>query len=158
MRTRRILALSAAGIATAMAVAVIAAGPATAGPAVSAAPERVDTEREAVARAYIDALISHDASAVKFAAGATRVEAGLKTGFSGPQMTRDLERGPQYRVIRGIRELRMSESGDVVSTTYLLDAGIGDLRLMTVEITETFEVRDGSIHAIVAHISPKSLF
>ncbi|MFD4264678.1 hypothetical protein [Rhodococcus sp. NPDC058481] len=158
MRTRRVLALSAAGIATAMAVAVIAAGPATAGPAVSADPARVDTEREAVARAYIDALISHDASAVKFAPGATRVEAGLKTGRSGPQMTRDLEHGPQYRVIRGIRDLRMSESGDVVTTTYLLDAGMGGVRLMTVEITETFEVTDGTIHAIVAHIKPKSIF
>lgn len=157
MRTRRVLALSVAGIATAVAIAVIAAGPAAAGPAVSADPTRVDTEREAVARAYIDALISHDASAVKFAPDATRVEAGLKTGFSGPQMTRDLEYGPQYRVIRGIRDLQMSESGDVVTTTYLLDAGIGGVRLMTVEITETFEVPDGTIHAIVAHIRPKSI-
>ncbi|MFD4180856.1 hypothetical protein ACFWPB_07040, partial [Rhodococcus sp. NPDC058514] len=65
---------------------------------------------------------------------------------------------PQYRVIRGIRDLRMSESGDVVTTTYLLDAGMGGVRLMTVEITETFEVTDGTIHAIVAHIKPKSIF
>ncbi|WP_072750271.1 hypothetical protein [Rhodococcus maanshanensis] len=158
MRTSRVLALSAAGIAMAVVAVVATAGPAAAGPAVSADPTRVDTEREAVARAYIDALVSHDASAVKFAPDATRVEAGLKTGFSGPQMTRDLEHGPQYRVIRGIRDLRMSESGDVVTTTYLLDAGVGDVRLMTVEITETFEVPDGTIHAIVAHIRPKSLF
>ncbi|MFD4183240.1 hypothetical protein, partial [Rhodococcus sp. NPDC058514] len=118
MRTRRVLALSAAGIATAMAVAVIAAGPATAGPAVSADPARVDTEREAVARAYIDALISHDASAVKFAPGATRVEAGLKTGRSGPQMTRDLEHGPQYRVLRGLRGRRQYQSGVGGATTH----------------------------------------
>lgn len=155
MRTRRVLALSALGAATVAAVLVLTAGQAIAGPAVSADPTRVDTEREAVARAYIDSLLSHDASAVRFAPDATRVEAGLKTGWSGEQMRRDLEHGPQYRVIQGIRDLEMSEAGDVVSTRYLLDSGVAGVKLLTVEITETFEIPDGTIHAIVAHISPR---
>ncbi|MGW0176888.1 hypothetical protein ACWDUM_23935 [Rhodococcus sp. NPDC003322] len=155
MRTPRLVALSVLGAVAAVAAVVLAAGPAAAGPAVSADPTRVDTEREAVARAYIDALLSHDASAVRFASGATRVEAGLKTGFNGSQMAWDLAHGPQYRVIQGIRDLEMSEQGDVVSTRYLLDAGIAGAKLMTVEITETFEIRDGSIHAVVAHIAPR---
>lgn len=155
MRTRRVLTLSALGAAAVAAAVVLTAGQAAAGPAVSADPARVDSEREAVARAYLDALLSHDASAVSFAPDATRVEAGLKTGFSGPQMARDLTSGPQYRVIQGIRGLEMSEQGDVVSTRYLLDAGVAGVRLMTVEITETFEIPDGSIRAIVAHIAPR---
>lgn len=155
MRTRRVLALSATAVAATLVAVALTSGTAAAGPAISADPSRTDTAQEAVARAYIDALISHDASAVRFAPDATRVEAGLKTGFSGSQMTWDLEHGPQYRVIQGIRDLEMSESGDVVSTRYLLDAGIAGTRLMTVEIVETFEIQDGSIHAIVAHISPK---
>ncbi|MFC9787293.1 hypothetical protein [Rhodococcus sp. NPDC127528] len=158
MRARRLLALSALGIAAAAVVATLRGGARpTVGAAVSADPTREDTAGEALARAYIDALISHDPSAVRFAPDATRVEAGLKTGFSGPQMTRDLARGPQYRVIQGIRDLVMSESGDVVSTRYLLDAGIGRTRLMTVAIDETFEISDGAIRAVVARIRPKSL-
>ncbi|SDD64302.1 hypothetical protein [Rhodococcus tukisamuensis] len=157
MRTRRVLTLSVTAAVVALVAAGRTSGRAGGGPAISADPSRIDSAREAVARAYIDALISHDSSAVRFAPRATRVEAGLKTGFSGSQMTWDLAHGPQYRVIQGIRDLEMSESGDVVSTRYLLDAGIAGARLMTVEIVETFEVRDGSIHAIVARITPKSL-
>ncbi|MFC8935860.1 hypothetical protein ACFT1A_27585 [Rhodococcus sp. NPDC057135] len=141
-----------AGTAAATAALILAAGGAA-----TAAPNPADSPREAQARAYIDALVSHDVSDVHFAPDATRVEAGIKTGFSGPQMTADLENGIQYRVIQGIRDLEMSEAGDIVSTTYLLDAGIGDTRLMTVEIRETFEVRDGLIHDVVAHIIPVSV-
>ncbi|MFE3292556.1 hypothetical protein [Rhodococcus sp. NPDC059234] len=148
MRIFRTLTLSVAGVA-----AVLSTGSGIA----SAAPNPADTPREAIARTYIDALVSHDASAVKFAPDATRVEAGLKTGYSGPQMSADLEHGLQYRVIQDIRDLEMSESGNVVSTKYLLDSGIAGTQLLTVEITETFEIPDGTIHAIVAHITPKSL-
>lgn len=148
MRTLRTLALSVAGVAVVL----------TTGSGIAAAtPNPTDTPREAIARTYIDALVSHDASDVKFAPDATRVEAGVKTGYSGPQMTWDLEHGLQYRVIQGIRNLEMSESGDTVSTKYLLDSGIVGAQLMTVEITETFEVPDGMIHAIVADIAPKSI-
>lgn len=120
----------------------------------AAAPDPADTPREAIARAYIDALLSHDASAVPFAPDATRVEAGLKTGTSGPQLTHDLDTGVQYSVIQNIRDIRMSEDGDVVTARYLLDSGVLGIRLMTVDITETFVIRDHEIHTIVATIVP----
>ncbi|MFI1913079.1 hypothetical protein [Nocardia sp. NPDC020380] len=120
----------------------------------AAAPNPADTPREAIARAYIDALLSHDASAVPFAPDATRVEAGLKTGTSGPQLTHDLDTGVQYSVIQNIRDVRMSEDGDVVTARYLLDSGVLGIRLMTVDITETFVVQDHEIHTIVATIVP----
>lgn len=125
--------------------------------AASAAPNPADSPNQAVARAYIDALVSHDASAVRFTPGATRVEAGLQTGFNGPQLAHDLTHGIQYRVIEGVRDLTMTESGDTVHTRYLLDAGIAGQRLMTVEIVESFEFEGGAIDRIVATIVPVSL-
>lgn len=120
----------------------------------AAEPNPADTPRQAIARAYLDALVSHDASAVPFAPDATRVEVGFQTGYSGPQLTADLEHGLQYRVIQGYRELTMSESGDTVTTTYLLDTGIAGHRLTTVEIVETFVIPDNEIQTIEATITP----
>ncbi len=144
MNLKRVAVLSAALAAS------LTAAPGIAG----AQPNPSDTERVATARAYLDALVSHDASAVHFAPDATRVEAGLQTGYSGPQLSRDLETGIQYRVIQQIRDLQISEAGDVVTTRYLLDSGVAGIRLTTVQITETFEIPDGTIHTIVADIVP----
>ena len=155
MRIRRSFAIAALAVTAAAAAFVLTAGPASATPAVSADPTRVDSELEAIARSYIDALVTHDASAVPFAPDATRVEAGLKTGFNGAQLRWDLDHGPQYRVIQGIRDLELSEGNGVVSARFLLDAGFAGAKLMTVEIAETFEITDGSIRTIVAHITPK---
>ncbi|MDO3649904.1 hypothetical protein [Nocardia mangyaensis] len=120
----------------------------------AAEPNPADTPRQAIARAYLDALVSHDASAVPFAPDATRVEVGFQTGYSGPQLTADLEHGLQYRVIQGYRELTMTESGDTVTTRYLLDTGIAGVRLTTVEIVETFVIPDDEIQTIEATITP----
>ncbi|MEU4649514.1 hypothetical protein [Nocardia fluminea] len=135
---------------SALAAAFLALGTATA----AAEPNAADSPRQAIARAYLDALVSHDASAVPFAPDATRVEVGLRTGNSGPQLSADLENGLQYRVIQGIRDLTMSESGDTVTTHYLLDTGVAGIRLTTVEITETFVIPVDSIQTIEATITP----
>ncbi|MFC9876367.1 hypothetical protein ACFWBG_22380 [Nocardia salmonicida] len=135
---------------SALAAVFLALGTATA----AAEPNAADSPRQAIARAYLDALVSHDASAVPFAPDATRVEVGLQTGYSGPQLSADLENGIQYRIIQGIRDLTMSESGDTVTTHYLLDTGVGDIRLTTVEITETFVIPVDSIQTIEATITP----
>ncbi|MGO4202653.1 hypothetical protein AB4Z09_13040 [Rhodococcus sp. TAF43] len=135
-----------------------AAAVAITAPAVaSAAPNPADTPNRAMARAYIDALVSHDAGGVLFTANATRIEVGMQTGFNGPQLTNDLNHGMQYAVIQGVRNLTMTEDGDTVRTTYLLDAGVGDARLMTVEIVESFELENGAIDRIVADIRPVAL-
>ena len=135
---------------SALAAVFLALGTATA----AAEPNAADSPRQAIARAYLDALVSHDASAVPFAPDATRVEVGFQTGYSGPQLSADLENGLQYRVIQGIRDLTMFESGDTVTTHYLLDTGVGDIRLTTVEITETFVIPVDSIQTIEATITP----
>ncbi len=113
-----------------------------------------DTPRQAVARTYIDALLSHDASAVPFAPDAVRVEMGVQTGYSGPQLTDELDHSIFNLTIQDIRDLTMTEDGDTVTAHYLLDAGLAGVRLATVRITEKFVVPDGTIHAIEATIVP----
>ncbi|WP_067569879.1 hypothetical protein [Nocardia acidivorans] len=137
-------------VASAVAAAALTVGSGSAG----AAADPMLSRNEAMAEAYLDALVSHDASAVRFTPDATRVEAGLQTGYSGPQLSNDLEHGVQYRVVQRIREVHFTESGDVVTARYLLDSGVAGIRLMTVDITETFAMTDGAIHTIVATITP----
>ncbi|KAA0024490.1 hypothetical protein [Antrihabitans cavernicola] len=108
-----------------------------------------------VARAYLDALISHDGDSVAFAPDAVRYENGLKTGRSGKHLRNSLTRGPQYRIISAIRKLTTSVDGDVVHTEYLLDAAAFGRRLATVRVVEDFAIppADLLIHRIDAKIS-----
>jgi hypothetical protein len=117
-----------------------------------------DDERIAAAQAYIDALVSHDAAKVPFAPGCTRVEVGLKTGFSGNHLRRSLNRGVQYRVIQAttVPEFTVIDSDtirakfDLVTKPSLLGRKVG------AHIDETFQIPavDGLIHHIRAGISP----
>lgn len=112
------------------------------------------TDQISVARAYLDALISHDGASVAFAPDAVRYEMGVKTGRSGKHLRNSLSRGPQYRVIREIRKLTTSVEGDVVHTDYLLDAGLFGRKLATVRVIEDFTIpaADLRIHRIDAQI------
>ncbi|MBU3065849.1 hypothetical protein KO481_30545 [Nocardia sp. NEAU-G5] len=138
-------------LALAFAATLAGAGAAAAVPMIPSDP------REAIAMAYLDALLTHDASNVPFAPDCTRVEAGIQTGYSGPQLTHDLDTGPQYQLVQRIYDVRLSDTGSVVTARYHLDSGIAGQRLVTVAITETFDIPDGSIHRIVADIVPISL-
>lgn len=124
----------------------------TAAPAM-AAPECDDACKVDGARAYVAALADHDPSEVPFHPEATRVEAGLPTGFSGDQMRADLRFGPQYRVIRGISEESYTVRDDgVVVAEFGLDVGAGPLGLTSAQVHETFRYDDGLIREIVADI------
>lgn len=109
-----------------------------------------------MAQAYLDALLSHDGSSVPFAPDAVRHEVGLKTGFSGNHLRRSLSGGPQFRVIRDIREVAWTVEGDGVTADYLLDAGLFGRNLVTVRVTETFRIPEDDlrIHRITAKIRP----
>ncbi len=116
-----------------------------------------DAERIAAAQAYITALASHDADKVPFAPGCTRIEVGLKTGFSGNHLRRSLNRGPQYRIIRDTTMPEFTVEGDVVRARFDLAtkpsfAG----RRVGAHIDETFTIpaADGQIHHIRASIRP----
>jgi hypothetical protein len=116
-----------------------------------------DAERIAVARAYIEALASHRADDVRFAPDCTRIEAGMKTGFSGAQLRRTLNHGRQYRVIRSVSEPEFTVTGDEVRAKFQLSTKpslVG--RRVGANIDETFLIpaSDGLIHHIRAHIRP----
>ena len=116
-----------------------------------------EAERIAVAQGYIDALVSHRADAVAFAPDCTRVEVGLKTGFSGNHLRRSLNGGLQYRVIASASTPEFTVSGDEVRARFELTtkpslAG----RRVGARIDETFLIpaTDGRIHHIRASIRP----
>jgi hypothetical protein len=116
-----------------------------------------EAERIAAAQEYIDALVSHDADKVPVAPDCTRIEVGLKTGFSGNHLRRSLNRGMQYRVIRATSVPEFTVDGDVVRARFDLETkpSIAGRRVCA-HIDETFVVppTDGKIHDIRANIRP----
>lgn len=78
-----------------------------------------EADRIAVAQSYIDALVSHRADVVAFTPDCTRIEVGIKTGFSGNHLRRSLARGPQFKLIAAATPPEYSIDGDEVraSTT-----------------------------------------
>jgi hypothetical protein len=116
-----------------------------------------DEDRIAAARAYIEALASHRADQVPFAPDCTRIEVGLKTGFSGDHLRRSLNNGPQYKIIASVGEPVFSVSGDEVRAQFdLVTKPSLAGRRVGAHIDETFLIpaADGLIHHIRANIRP----
>jgi deazaflavin-dependent oxidoreductase (nitroreductase family) len=115
-----------------------------------------EAERVAAAQAYIDALVSHNGDSVPFAPDCTRVEQGVKTGFSGQHLRRSLNGGPQYRIIAAATVPEYSVSGDEVRArfTVLTRLGAGG-RQVAALVDETFLIpTDGLIHHIRVRFQP----
>jgi len=133
-----------------------------AGTAAAATPSgscSAETARPA-ADAYLDALTSHDASAVPFAPDVLRVEDGLVTGRSADEIRQDLDTSWKYKIISGLRDRGYAQSGPssdgttTVTVRYLLDIGTPSTTLLTVHVRERFDVRCGDIVYINAIITP----
>ncbi|OBH02905.1 MULTISPECIES: hypothetical protein [unclassified Mycobacterium] len=90
-----------------------------------------ESSRIAAAQSYIDALVSHDGDSVPFAARCTRVEQGIKNGFSGNHLRRSLNRGAQYRLLADTTPPDYRIEGDAVHAAYtvLTKAAFGARRL-----------------------------
>jgi hypothetical protein len=116
-----------------------------------------DTDRIAAAQAYIDALVTHDGDAVPFASDCTRIEQGVKNGFSGNHLRRSLTRGPQYKVIGSTTTPEYIVSGDEVTAKYdvLTKVSIAGWRAAA-HVDETFVIPadDGQIHHIRVRFHP----
>lgn len=120
-----------------------------------------EESRIAAAQTYVDALVSHDADAVPFAAGCTRIELGLKNGFSGNHLRRSLNRNPQYRIIADATPPEYRIEGDEVHARYdvLTKAAFAGRRIAG-RVTETFVIPAESptgkaeIQHITAHFVP----
>ena len=98
-----------------------------------------EESRIAAAQAYIDALVSHHGDSVPFADGCTRVEQGIKNGFSGKHLRRSLNRGPQYWVIVDTTPPDYRIAGDQVHAVYdvVTKAAMRGRRLAA-RVNETF--------------------
>jgi hypothetical protein len=116
-----------------------------------------DTCKITGARAYVDALVSHDASKVPFHPRATRVENGVQTGFSGAQLRHGLENDPQYKVIQQVQDAAYVVRADgVVVADYTLAVGVGPVPMGHARVHETFAydaARPQLIRTIVAEFS-----
>jgi hypothetical protein len=117
-----------------------------------------EESRIAAAQAYINALVSHDGDAVPFAAGCTRIEMGMKNGFSGNHLRRGLTRGLQYRVIAGATTPRYRIDGDEVHAAYdvLTKAAIAGRRVAG-RVDESFVIpaESPSGQAEIQHIKAR---
>lgn len=116
-----------------------------------------EAERIAAAKAYIDALVSHDASTVPFAPDCTRIEFGVKTGFSGNHLRRSLNGGRQYRVIQCTTVPEFTVEGDRVRAWFdLVTKPSLARRRVGAHVDETFVIpaADGQIHHIRAIVRP----
>ena len=94
---------------------------------------------------------------VPFAPGCTRIEFGVKTGFSGDHLRRSLNGGPQYRVIQGTSVPEFTVEGDVVRAKFdLVTKPSIAGRRVGAHIDETFVIpaEDGAIHHIKAVVRP----
>lgn len=113
-----------------------------------------DDEKVSAAKAYVDALVSHDPSPVPLHPACTRTELGVKTGRNGGHIARSLARGPQFRLIHAVSDFTATVEGNRVDTSYLVHVRPKALGLGA-RVIERFEFDDdGLITAIVANFSP----
>jgi hypothetical protein len=115
-----------------------------------------DTTRIAAAQAYIDALVSHHGDSVPFAPGCTRIEQGVKNGFSGDHLRRSLKRGLQYRIIASASRPEFTVDGNQVRAVFSVFTKVSfGGRRFAAQVDETFTIpADGTIHHIKVRFSP----
>ncbi len=112
-----------------------------------------DSEKVALAKAYVDALVSHNANEVRLHPDCTRTELGVKTGRNGAHIARSLMFGPQFRLIHQVSDFSATVVDGHVDTSYLVHVQPKFLRLAA-RVTERFELDEvGRITAITASFS-----
>ncbi len=108
----------------------------------------------AAAKAYIAALVSHNASAVPLADRVWRIENGKTTGDGADVLRKSLE-SDVMQAVQGISDERWFTSSDSAAVFYTLHARAGD-RDLFMRIAERFRVVDGRLVEIEAVFSPKA--
>ena len=116
----------------------------------------LDTRLISAAQAYISALATHRADDVPFARDCTRIEVGLKTGFSGNHLRRSLNRGLQYRVIGSVTQPEFTVHDGKVRAKFdvITKPSLAGRRVCS-HVDETFTFNaDGEIQHIRAKLTP----
>lgn len=99
-------------------------------------------------RAYLDALVSHDASAVSLADDVRRVENGIVNGEGSRHLRTELE-SDIMQMVQGISDERWVIAGDSAAVFYNLSAGSPG-KVMPVMIAERFRTDRGALLEIEA--------
>lgn len=91
-----------------------------------------------------------------FAPDCTRVEQGVKNGFSGNHLRRSLSRGAQYRIIAATTAPEFRADGDRVRARYTVVTRLSVMgRRAAARVDETFTIPDdGLIHHIRVRFQP----
>lgn len=91
-----------------------------------------------------------------FAPDCTRIEQGVKNGFSGNHLRRSLTRGPQYRIIAATTPPLYTVDGDTVRARYTVLTTLSVAgRRAAARVDETFVIPDdGLIHHISVRFHP----
>ncbi len=92
-----------------------------------------------------------------FAPDCTRVEQGIKNGFSGNHLRRSLSRGLQYRIISAVTPPHYLVDGDRVRARFTVLTSLSVAgRRAAAEVDETFVIpaSDGLIHQIRVRFHP----
>jgi hypothetical protein len=93
---------------------------------------------------------------VPFAPDCTRVEQGVKNGFSGRHLRRSISRGPQYRIIKATTTPEYTVLGDEVRARYTVLTNVAVAgRRAAARVDETFVIPpDGLIRHIRVRFHP----
>jgi len=129
-------------------------------------PERYPRQRGAsapsrehvvdIASSYLDALVTHDGSAVPLAPRAWRIENGHNSGDSGPDIASALGADIMH-VVTGVRDLEWTVEDDTAIVFYTLDVDLARLPGAAVgapsqpsakRLGERFRVHDGQLAEI----------
>jgi hypothetical protein len=108
-----------------------------------------DTCKVQAAQSYIDALQSHDASSIPLADHVRRLENNKVNADGATALRQSLNKGAQYRLIRGIRDLSWFVAGNDVFAIYTVDAGLAATgSLASGRTFERFRIENGLITQI----------
>lgn len=97
--------------------------------------------------AYLASIVSHDGSKVPVADDAWRIEQGVNTGTSGPEIQESMSNDYFTTYVEGLRDIRWFVSGDEAIAFYVLDIREAP-GIESTMLAERFKVEDGLITEI----------
>lgn len=97
--------------------------------------------------AYLASIVSHDGSKVPLAADAWRIEQGVNTGTSGPEIQESMSNDYFTTYVEGLRDIRWFVSSDEAIAYYVLDIQEAP-GIESTMLAERFKVEDGLITEI----------
>jgi UDP:flavonoid glycosyltransferase YjiC (YdhE family) len=97
--------------------------------------------------AYLASILSHDGSKVPVAPNAWRIEQGVNTGMSGPEIQESMSNDYFTTYVEGLRDIRRFVSGNEAIAYYVLDIREAP-GIESTMLAERFKVEDGLITEI----------